>query len=307
MGKIKRELVVHTFKGGRFDDHGVDLDVLPELIAYKTILVETAKELWRRKNPDRERLPKNFEDSLSLKFYEIKAGSAAIPLYREIEAGDQLSFLEAATDELDEAVELVAGAINSASQDKAVPNAFPRNVVPLFADYGTTLRDDESFEHRTPNKNVSAQYSSKERYRILGLSQTEYQDVVDLVGEIRAADLDGGNFALRLADGTKVVGKFSSEQEVVITDGLREHQSRRLHIKGRGEFQSDGKMKRVVSVESITIEKPGAIPFDETAKPIWKIAMEIGASVPEEAWAKIPTDLSKNIDHYLYGAPKEKK
>ena len=84
MARIKRELVVHTFKGGRFNDHGVDVDVLPELIAYKTILVETAKELWRRKNPDRERLPKNFEDSLSLKFYEVKPGSAAIPLVREI-------------------------------------------------------------------------------------------------------------------------------------------------------------------------------------------------------------------------------
>lgn len=85
MAKVKKQLVVHTFKGGRFDDHGVDLDVLPDLLAYKTLLVETAKELWRRKNPERERLPKNFEDSLSLKFYEVRAGSAAIPLIREIE------------------------------------------------------------------------------------------------------------------------------------------------------------------------------------------------------------------------------
>ena len=68
MAKKQYELVTHIFKGGRFDDNGLDVDVLPEVIAYKNILVETAKEIWRRKNPDRERLPKNFEDSLTLKF-----------------------------------------------------------------------------------------------------------------------------------------------------------------------------------------------------------------------------------------------
>ncbi|MGJ3247084.1 MAG: hypothetical protein ACFE0I_13555 [Elainellaceae cyanobacterium] len=31
---------------------------------------------------------------------------------------------------------------------------------------------------------------------------------------------------------------------------------------------------------------------------------EIRDQVPDEEWKKLPTDLSKNIDHYLYGAPK---
>ena len=307
MAKKQYELVTHIFKGGRFDDNGLDVDVLPELIAYKNILVETAKEIWRRKNPDRERLPKNFEDSLTLKFYKLLPGSTAVPLMREIETGDQLSFLESTSDELDEAVDVIAGAIESVSHDKPVPAAFPRNVISLFDEYGRTLRQDESFEHKPARKGVSARYSVKERDRILKLSQAQYQDVVDLIGEIRAADLDGGNFALRLADGTKVLGKFSPEQENVITDTLRERESRRLHIKGRAEFYPDGKLKRVASVESITVQPVGMAAYDETANPIWKIAVEIGASVPEEEWAKIPTDVSKNIDHYLYGAPKEKK
>jgi hypothetical protein len=80
MPKKLYNLVTHTFRGSRFDDHGIDVDVLTEIIAYKTILVETAKELWRRNHFDRQRLPKNFEDSLSLRFYEIIPGSAAIPL-----------------------------------------------------------------------------------------------------------------------------------------------------------------------------------------------------------------------------------
>lgn len=39
-------------------------------------------------------------------------------------------------------------------------------------------------------------------------------------------------------------------------------------------------------------------------RPIWEVIAEISRSVPEEAWDDLPSDLSKNLDHYLYGAPK---
>jgi hypothetical protein len=34
-----------------------------------------------------------------------------------------------------------------------------------------------------------------------------------------------------------------------------------------------------------------------------KIA-EVVAAVPEEEWAKLPSDLGDNLDHYIYGTPK---
>jgi Arc/MetJ-type ribon-helix-helix transcriptional regulator len=37
----------------------------------------------------------------------------------------------------------------------------------------------------------------------------------------------------------------------------------------------------------------------------WEIALAIGSSVPNDEWSKVPTDLSKNLDHYLYGSPRE--
>jgi hypothetical protein len=45
--------------------------------------------------------------------------------------------------------------------------------------------------------------------------------------------------------------------------------------------------------------------YDAAAKPIWEIAEEIAATVPHSEWAKVPTDLSKNIHHYLHGAAEE--
>jgi hypothetical protein len=40
-------------------------------------------------------------------------------------------------------------------------------------------------------------------------------------------------------------------------------------------------------------------------RPIWERVADISAQVPLEEWAKVPKDLSKNVDHYLYGSPKE--
>jgi hypothetical protein len=31
---------------------------------------------------------------------------------------------------------------------------------------------------------------------------------------------------------------------------------------------------------------------------------EVNAEIPVEEWSKLPKDLSKNLDHYLYGSPK---
>lgn len=40
-------------------------------------------------------------------------------------------------------------------------------------------------------------------------------------------------------------------------------------------------------------------------RPIWERVADISTQMPAEEWAKLPKDLSKNVDHYLYGSPKE--
>ncbi|MCW6037132.1 hypothetical protein K4A83_12755 [Spirulina subsalsa FACHB-351] len=35
--------------------------------------------------------------------------------------------------------------------------------------------------------------------------------------------------------------------------------------------------------------------YDDQVKPIWEIAVEIGAKIPDSEWAKVPSDLSKNF------------
>jgi hypothetical protein len=41
--------------------------------------------------------------------------------------------------------------------------------------------------------------------------------------------------------------------------------------------------------------------------PFLQFVEEIRSQVPREEWEAIPKDLSKNLDHYLYGVPKEEE
>jgi len=43
------------------------------------------------------------------------------------------------------------------------------------------------------------------------------------------------------------------------------------------------------------------------SRPIWEVLAEISSNVPDEEWAKLPSDGAENHDHYLYGAPKKQK
>jgi hypothetical protein len=304
MSRAKRQLVTHTFKGKRFEDHGLDLDVLPELYAYKELLVSAAKELWRRHHPDRQRLPKHFEDSLCLKFYELKESSVAVPIFREVEIVSQAELFEfEKPDELDEAVGLIGDAVDASNSGQPLPEPLPKIVIPLFENYGRTLREDESFELQQFKNPKKSTYSPKSREQLLKFCAEGYSDRIDFAGEVRAVDL-AGKFDLRLPDGTKVPAKFSPEQEGLVTEALREHSSRRLRVKGTAEYHPDGKIKGVTTVSELAIQPAGDPAFDETARPIWEVITEIGATVSSDEWAKVPVDAAQNLDHYLYGHAK---
>jgi hypothetical protein len=78
-------LAVGKFEGERFRTHGLDVDVLPGILTFKTVVLETAKAIWRFAHPDRERLDANFENRFRLKVFGLQPGSVIVPLEREYE------------------------------------------------------------------------------------------------------------------------------------------------------------------------------------------------------------------------------
>jgi len=304
MRKEKKELTTLTFGGPSFEDHGLELDMLPELVQYKKILLEATEQLWRKKHIDRVRLPKGFKESLRIKFYEIREGSAAVPLFREYEyEEDQLPFEY--EDELDEAVEMVEAGIAAVGEDRPLPDNFPKNVIPLCGGLGANLREGDYIEAKSPKREKPAAFTSLVRERLMNQEEKTYEDIVDLTGEVRAADLDGLNFTVRLDEGFKIPGKFEPEHEPEIIEALKEHTTCRLKIKGTAEFaHKDGSIKKLIRVDEVNVRPIEDAQRGKEAKPVWQMVAEMGASISREEWAKIPTDLSINSDHYLYGAPK---
>jgi len=305
-----RDVTTITFSGPRFEDAGLEIDVLAELIAYRKLLVETAKELWRSENRERQRLPKGFEESIRLKFYSIEPGSAAVPIKRVVPSEDTLLFgFPHRADEIDEAAQLIDETIVAASEDRPIPEKMPKTSLPLLAALGENLRSGETIKTRAARSTKTAEFTCDTRARVERLIEAVYEDRVDIIGEVRSADVDQRNFAIRDATGVKIPAKFRPEDEAAITDALHEHASCRVAITGLGEFSArDGSLRRIVRVDHV--ERRASTPdedYDDSVPPLWQSVITLGASLPAEEWDRVPTDFAANLDHYLYGSGDEEK
>lgn len=306
---ITIELASLRFHGKRFEGHALDVECTQELIAYRNLIVECAKELWRRKHPDRVRLPRGFEEDFRLQFNRLEDGSAIVPLQR-VSVDNQSDLDWGNLDEFDEAADLIDAAIAAANDDELLPGALPSSVIPLFRDFGKSLRADEVLFTRSRHGATEAAYTTKARKRLTEWVMPTYEDVVDVIGEVTMANVGSGTFSLHLDDTeTSISGRFSPEQELEVLDALRNHQSLRLRVQGIAEFAtSNRQIKRFLRVDKVApaaaLAEQG---FDETVVPIWEQLAAIGESAPEGTWDGVPSDLSVRIDELVYRRGPEDK
>lgn len=300
MSYITIPLASLRFDGPRFDRHTLDVDCVGELLAYKKLVFECAKELWYRKYPGRERLPRGFEERLTLEFSEIREGSTEVPLRRVVV--DEQTPLDFG-DEFDEAAELIDAAISAANQDQLLPAEFPGNVVPLFRDFGKSLRESETLFVQARNRESAAPYTAKARRCLEEWTEATFEDLADVTGEVSMANVRGGTFELAMNAGPLVRGKFSEIQEAEVLDALRAHKTAQLRVRGVGEFSiMDRQLRKFIRIDMATIVSSATPEFVENVKPIWETIAEMGASVPDEVWSGVPSDLGKRLDHYLYSS-----
>lgn len=294
------DLASLRFDGERFDGNALDVDCVQELIAYRNIILECAKELWKRKHPDRVRLPKGFEEGFRIQFDRIVKGSAEVPLQRVI-SSDQSQLDWGNLDEFDEAAELVDASISAANDDKLLPETLPANVVVLFKEFGKSLRDDEVLFTRARHSQSEASYSAKARKRLSEWVGPSYDDVVDVAGEVSMANVRG-SFALTLQEtGAIVNGRFSAEQEERVLEALKNHRTARLRVTGVGEFSThDRALKRFVRIDDVRPASANEPQYVEDAPAIWEQLTALGEAAPKGTWDNVPTDLSMRIDELIY-------
>ncbi len=142
MAKHERQFLkdIH-FTGGRFEETEgwLDLDVLNELLIYRTILIATIRETWLLEHPGRERLPRGFAQDFRLGISDIGAGSCSVRLEFIV---PEMRVHQ--TERLFDAARIVDETLIAAQDTDPFPMDISDSVRRMYAKWGKTLRWDES-------------------------------------------------------------------------------------------------------------------------------------------------------------------
>lgn len=288
-----------TFDGDRFEDHGLALDDLKELAHLRDALVETTKELWRSEHPERKNLPKNYEQSLTLRFFEIQPGSACVPVTYSPEPQMPLPATvsdDTITGQLVDAAALLVETYAAIHGREPLPPGLPRAVLPKLALLGSTLGAGERVFVEVPGRKRIA-VTQEARDQLRALAAPPWTDAVDLLGHVTSASLKGR--ATIEVDGEQVDIDFGESDVALVTEALHLHEKLLLRVVGRAEFAPPhGVLRKINKIDSLSLVE-SARPIDQDATPIWEFAEQLASTVPAEAWAGLPKDGARTVDLYL--------
>jgi hypothetical protein len=159
----KNPFATLVFRGKRFDEAAMPLEVLPELTAYRDLVLAVAKALFQTRNPQRHRLPRGFEAGFRLVLDRVEPGSAVPNVSRVVEQEPQLFPAPPSPDLFDEARDLVQQGIAAAATGEPLPKELTKDILIRFNAFGRTLRDDERVIVAPPGKRDGAVYDRAHR------------------------------------------------------------------------------------------------------------------------------------------------
>jgi hypothetical protein len=244
------------------------LDVLSDLSAYESLLIELAKRRHIQVFKKR-RAPKIFSVA-HLAFIGVEEGSAVAAL--ALETADETKPGSAPTAKFDlyqcfdHARDLIAEC--SALPGGELPAEFPVELVRHFNRFGRSLKDGESLELSRKCQVAPAVLTQAQRQLIVQSGKVEFEIEVSLTGTICEADWAENTFRLRLdVDGSQVTIPAPKELQPLI--GRHGGKVRdKLFVKGLASFDSAGNLKRFISTHSaeISINHDIAVRFDEISQ-----------------------------------------
>lgn len=246
---MKTEFIQPRFDGRRFEDHTLPIEVARDLAAYETLVIELAKHLYLKEHVDRQRVPKGFTADFHLHLERIDDGCAR-PLLSVVIAG-VLGLSGGTSTYFERSRDLISECI--AAPEGQLPAEFPRGLLAHFNQIGRSLRSDETLE--LPRAGAApAVLTPERRKRLVLAAEGVYEREVELVGGISEADWDRSSFRLRLASGNQITvampQNFHSEARQF--GGRPRHQ---VTLKGIAAFDSSDVLQKVVSVESLEVQK----------------------------------------------------
>ncbi|OYV35000.1 MAG: hypothetical protein B7Z80_19660 [Rhodospirillales bacterium 20-64-7] len=180
------------YKGSRFRNARLPVEVLSDLPAFRDLLVSYAKDEWRRRHAERERVPKGFDKSLAFDLISIENGSAIPQL--EWNRDSAQANLPGFADEIEEIIEAAYGDVVAliAGQSGRV-SALSSEKVRALNRFGAGLRDNEKIEipDRSTGKVVSLD-AFRRKQLITGARET-YQTRFEGIGQLIGTHIKSGD------------------------------------------------------------------------------------------------------------------
>jgi hypothetical protein len=278
------EFVHFHFDGGRFEaSDGMPLEALGELALYRDLLVDVARQLWKRNHPERQRAPKKFGDELDLRLERVDSGSVQpIVGRREVES-------TLVGDYFDQSRDLITRTVFQVATKHALPGDFPRSQVPKLSRLGGLLNAGERYQFGHPtdtDRRAQLDVTTAAMLREIAETLTTEQPDTRTRGYIVEMDTDSSTFQIRAVDGRRIGGAtYSTEAADEIRGWLvvDESDEALIEVSGTALVDAEGEVLRysgVVSVREVHIEAVMAI-FDALAQAS-AAADAAGSPIPED-------------------------
>jgi hypothetical protein len=208
-------------------------------------------------------LPKGFERSFRLVLDRVDSGSA-IPVVSRVVDEPMVPMLFHPTiepDLFDRARDVVQRGIAAVSAGESLPDELTTDILARFNAFGRTLIEHESIVVAHPGSRNGAVYDRDIRRKLVLKAQATYEDDVNLLGEVRAADKDVEGFWLRTEDGRKLEVRTPP---LFFPLALRSLETANLvRVRGTGLYDVDGSLVRVLAATDVSLAEEG----DEQTRP----------------------------------------
>lgn len=243
---MKTPFIQPRFTGPRFDEHSLPVDVARDLAGYQDLVVQLAKHLYLKDNPERQRVPKGFESSFELHLEKVDDGSAK-PLLMAVATALTLDL--GAASYFTQARDLITRCIAA----EIPPTEFPKELLSHFNVVGRSLQDGETMELPDTGTEKPAVLTPKRRRDLVLSADKVYDKQVELSGFIGEVDFENKTFRLRFNDGTSKNVPYADafENRARKYAGSSRHQ---VTVRCVAAYDSWDRLQKVIEVESVDLQ-----------------------------------------------------
>lgn len=240
------------FDGGRFANHAVPVDVLGELETVQQLLARVARTIFFRNHPDRQRVPRGFQEAAQLFLVSSEANCFTATLERPGPWASNVEDVEIFASARDLSVRALA-AIDSGGN---LPDEFPREAIDLLAALGQRLEREERLLVRTSRDgSIIALVDHRSRGRLAEITRRPLEREEGVDGEVEKVDDAADRFTLRTRAGDRIEVPFLPAQRSTVMEALMLRPIARIRVRGLLAVAQRLRMREVEELEVIDDER----------------------------------------------------